>query len=378
LTNPKNKMLCMLGGGQLGRFFVMSAQNLGYEVTVLDPNPKSPAGLIANIHICARYDDKIALDQIIGTCSAVTTEFENIPCDTLAYLENSLVVHPSAHAVSIVQNRIKEKNFLEDIKLPTGPFHVIKSKEHINLVPKNFYPAILKKAEFGYDGKGQIHVSNLKELDNAFVKLNHAPSILEKKLPLDIEVSVVIARSNTGNYTYFPVAENQHINGILETTISPGRVSDSIACQIKEYTHKIAKELNYVGVLAVEFFIVNGNIFVNEIAPRPHNSGHFSLDSCKNNQFDLQVRTLAELELLDPGFHTNTVMVNILGDIWYKGDCIHDPNFDILLDESNVNLHMYGKDEPRKGRKMAHFSVSGENLTDLVLKAKTLKQKLVS
>ena len=366
----------MLGGGQLGRFFVISAQNLGYQVTVLDPDKKSPAGLIADVHICAGYDDKSALDQIINTCFAVTTEFENIPFATLKYLENSLIVRPSSQAVSIVQNRIKEKNFLADNKFPVGPFHVIESEDHINKVPDNIFPAILKIAQFGYDGKGQVHVDNSNEVREAFIKSNYAPCILEKKLPLEVEVSVITARSISGNHVFFPIAENQHINGILDTTISPGRIRSDIAFKVREYAHKIAIKLNYIGVLAVEFFIVEGNIYINEIAPRPHNSGHYSLDACTNNQFDLQVRVLADLDLLDPDFHSNTIMINLLGDMWFKENKLRDPDFNILLDDPSVNLHMYGKEEPRKGRKMAHFNVSGDNLNDMLVKASRLKQKL--
>ena len=366
----------MLGGGQLGRFFVTSAQNLGYQVTVLDPDQKSPAGLIADVHICAEYDDQGALDQVINTCFAVTTEFENIPFATLEYLEKSLIVRPSSHAVSIVQNRIKEKKFLADNKFPVGPFHIIESEDHINQAPDNIFPAILKIAQFGYDGKGQIHVANSNELREAFIKSNYASCILEKKLSLEIEVSVITARSISGNHVFFPIAENEHVNGILDTTISPGRVSDDIACKVRKYAHEVAIKLNYIGVLAVEFFIVEDNVYINEIAPRPHNSGHYSLDACTNNQFDLQVRALTDLELLDPGFHSNTVMINLLGDTWFKENKLRDPNFNILLNEPGVNLHMYGKEEPRKGRKMAHFNLSGDNLNDLLVKATSLKQKL--
>ena len=366
----------MLGWGQLGRFFVISAQNLGYQVTVLDPDKKSPAGLIADVHICAEYNDERALDQIINTCFAVTTEFENIPFQTLKYLEKSLIVRPSSHAVSIAQNRIKEKIFLADNKFPVGPFHIIESEDDINKVPDDIFPAILKVAQFGYDGKGQIHVTNSNELKKAFKKSNYTPCILEKKLSMEIEISVITARSMSGDYVFFPIAENEHINGILDTTISPGRVNDDVASKVREYAHQIAIKLNYVGVLAVEVFIVDGDVYVNEIAPRPHNSGHYSLDACKNNQFDLQVRTLTDLELLDPCFHTNTVMINLLGDTWFKKNKLHNPNFNILLDEPSVKLHLYGKEEPRKGRKMAHFNVSGGNLNDLLVKASNLRQKL--
>tara|TARA_B100001057_G_scaffold481863_1_gene556402 strand:+ start:15 stop:680 length:666 start_codon:yes stop_codon:yes gene_type:complete len=219
-------------------------------------------------------------------------------------------------------------------------------------------------------------VANSNELREVFIKSNYASCILEKKLPLEIEVSVITARSMSGNHVFFPIAENEHVNGILDKTISPGRVSDDIACKVRNYAHEVAIKLNYVGVLAVEFFIVEDNVYINEIAPRPHNSGHYSLDACTNNQFDLQVRALTDLELLDPGFHSNTVMINLLGDTWFKENKLRNPNFNILLNEPGVNLHMYGKEEPRKGRKMAHFNLSGNNLNDLLVKASRLKQKL--
>ena len=369
-------MLCILGGGQLGKFFVTAAQKLGYQVTVLDPDQKSPAGLIADEHICAQYDDLGALDQIIKSCYAVTTEFENIPFSTLEYLENGLIVHPSSQAVSIAQNRILEKTFLADNNFPVGPFRIIKSRDDVNQVSQDFFPAILKNAQFGYDGKGQIHVSDLHELNQVYSQSNDVPCVLEKKLPLNLEMSVVIARSTNGDHVYFPLAENHHTNGVLDITICPGRVSKDIADKAKEYAHQIAIKLSYVGVLAVEFFLVDGNIFVNEIAPRPHNSGHYSLDACINNQFDMQVRALTNLELVDPGFHTNTVMINLLGDLWFTENILRDPNFDILLDEPDVKLHMYGKKEPRKGRKMAHFNVSGSDLSKVLSKAKLLKEML--
>lgn len=379
MSTRDSKILGMLGGGQLGRFFVVAAQKLGYRVFVLDPDKKSPAGLVADQHICKNFDDYDALDNIIENCFAVTTEFENIPSTTLAYLEKSITVHPSSFAVSIAQNRIKEKNFLQDNNFPVGPFKVIEKKDHIDQVPHNFFPAILKVAQFGYDGKGQKMVTNIEELNQAFVQLNFVPCVLEKKLSLDIEISVVMGRSLNSNSVCLPLAENQHKNGILDITISPARVSENIASKAREYAQAIAEKLDYVGVLAVEFFIVDNTLYINEIAPRPHNSGHYSLDACNLNQFDLQVRTLTDLELLDPEPHTKSVMVNLLGDIWFaNNDKLREPNFNILLNEANVRLHFYGKEEPRRGRKMAHFNVLGDDLNNILDKAKKLKKLLMN
>ena len=372
----KTDMLAMLGGGQLGMFFVIAAQRLGFRVTVLDPDEKSPAGKIADVHLCADYSNSNALDKIIESCLFVTTEFENIPFSTLEYLEKKLVVRPSSSAVAVVQNRILEKTFLRDSGLPVGPFFVIESADDLDSAPKNIFPAILKVAQFGYDGKGQFHVNNIADLKDAYNQAGKTPCVLEKKLLLDLEVSVVLARDHNEQQIYFPVAENKHTNGILDISFSPARIPSDIASLAKGYAQQIAQKLNYIGVMAVEFFIVDEKLYVNEIAPRPHNSGHFTLDACVHNQFDLQVRTLTGLDLVDPQEKSNAIMVNILGDIWFKNGTYINPDFDILNRENNVNLHLYGKEKARKGRKMAHYTLTGDDFNKLLDKAKILKAML--
>ncbi|MDC0115468.1 5-(carboxyamino)imidazole ribonucleotide synthase [Methylophilaceae bacterium] len=372
----KTDMLAMLGGGQLGMFFVIAAQRLGFRVTVLDPDEKSPAGKIADVHLCADYSNSNALDKIIESCLFVTTEFENIPFSTLEYLEKKLVVRPSSSAVAVVQNRILEKTFLRDSGLPVGPFFVIESADDVDSAPKNIFPAILKVAQFGYDGKGQFHVNNIADLKDAYNQAGKVPCVLEKKLLLDLEVSVVLARDHNEQQIYFPVAENKHTNGILDISFSPARIPSDIASLAKGYAQQIAQKLNYIGVMAVEFFIVDEKLYVNEIAPRPHNSGHFTLDACVHNQFDLQVRTLTGLDLVDPQEKSNAIMVNILGDIWFKNGTYINPDFDILNRENNVNLHLYGKEKARKGRKMAHYTLTGDDFNKLLDKAKILKAML--
>lgn len=372
----KTDMLAMLGGGQLGMFFVIAAQRLGFRVTVLDPDEKSPAGKIADVHLCADYSNSNALDKIIESCLFVTTEFENIPFSTLEYLEKKLVVRPSSSAVAVVQNRILEKTFLRDSGLPVGPFFVIESADDVDSAPKNIFPAILKVAQFGYDGKGQFHVNNIADLKDAYNQAGKVPCVLEKKLLLDLEVSVVLARDHNEQQIYFPVAENKHTNGILDISFSPARIPSDIASLAKGYAQQIAQKLNYIGVMAVEFFIVDEKLYVNEIAPRPHNSGHFTLDACVHNQFDLQVRTLTGLDLVDPQEKSNAIMVNILGDIWFKNGTYVNPDFDILNRENNVNLHLYGKEKARKGRKMAHYTLTGDDFNKLLDKAKILKAML--
>ena len=373
----KPAMLAMLGGGQLGRFFVIAAQKLGYKVTVLDPDIDSPAGKLADVHLCKKYDDLDALNQIARECQGASTEFENIPAETLNYLQEKIIVRPSAYPVSIAQNRILEKNFLKDNNFPVGDFEIINIFEDIEKVDISIFPAILKIAQFGYDGKGQIHVNTIEEVQRAFNNFNCSPCVLEKKFDLDTEVSVVLARAEDNKKVFYPVIENKHVNGILDTSTVPANIKKELALQAIKIADSLSTKLNYIGVMAVEFFISNDLIFVNEIAPRPHNSGHFSLDACINNQFDQQVRALTGMPLADTSNHYDAVMVNLLGDIWYKDEKIINPPFeDITSMELPIGIHLYGKKEPRKSRKMGHFTVTGKNLEEITNTANQVKKIL--
>lgn len=357
VINPP-AMLGMLGGGQLGRFFVIAAHEMGYQVTVLDPDKNSPAGKIADVHLCANYDDAVALKQMAETCQAVTTEFENVPASTLEQLAQTTTVRPSAKSVAIAQNRVLEKNFIRDAGLPVAPFVVIQQASDLPADDDAIYPAILKVARFGYDGKGQARVKNQTEALAAFDGFKQEVCVLEHMLPLDLEVSVVLARDAQGNIAAFPTAENSHLNGILDVSIAPARCSEVIKANAQELAKKLAKALDYVGVIGVEFFVVGGRLLVNEIAPRPHNSGHYTIDACVNNQFDQQVRVTAGLPLGDATLHSDAVMVNILGDSWVDGN---NPPWHQAFAHPNLKLHLYGKHEPRKGRKMGHFTVIGQD-----------------
>ncbi len=346
-------MLGMLGGGQLGRFFVIAAHEMGYKVTVLDPDKNSPAGKIADVHLCAAYDDAAALATMAQTCAAVSTEFENVPAETLAKLAESTVVHPSADAVAIAQHRIKEKTFLKEAGLPVGPFVAVMQDSDLP-ADGDMYPAVLKVARFGYDGKGQARVANRDEAVEAFQQFKQEQCVLEKMLKLDLEVSVVLARDIHGNIEAFPTAENGHLNGILDISIVPARCSQVIKARAQELAKNLANKLNYVGVLGVELFVVNNELLVNEIAPRPHNSGHYTIDGCVTNQFEQQVRVITGMPLGSSSLHSQSVMVNILGDSWVNGV---EPAWNKALAHGNVKIHLYGKQEPRKGRKMGHFTV---------------------
>ncbi|HAD31634.1 MAG TPA: 5-(carboxyamino)imidazole ribonucleotide synthase, partial [Methylophaga sp.] len=289
--------LGMLGGGQLGRMFTTAAQTMGYKVIVLDPDKNSPAGIIADQHICSAYTDEAALTELAQHCAAITTEFENIPASTLAFLEKRTVVHPSSSALASTQNRNTEKNFIRAQGIATVPFVRITHRDDFADISTQIkFPAILKVATFGYDGKGQIVCEDLQAAYEAFEALGQKECVLEQRIDLEREISVVLARGEDGQITAFPVAENVHINGILHSTTVPSAAAETQQHAAIEMASKIADGLDYVGTMAVEFFVSKqGEIIANEIAPRPHNSGHYTLDACRTSQFEQQVRMLCGL-----------------------------------------------------------------------------------
>ncbi len=365
-------MLGMLGGGQLGRFFVIAAHEMGYKVTVLDPDKNSPAGRIADVHLCAAYDDASALKQLAETCAAVTTEFENVPAATLEQLAQHCTVRPSASAVAIAQHRVTEKTFFRDVGLPVGEFVVINTEDDLPADDSSIYPAVLKVARFGYDGKGQARVKSRQEAQQAFAQFKHETCVLEQMLALDYEVSVVLARDAQGQVSAFPLAENSHLNGILDVTIAPARATEVIKAKAQALAAEIAEKLDYVGVLGVEFFVSGGKLLVNEMAPRPHNSGHYTIDACVTNQFEQQVRALTGLPLGDSHLHSHAVMVNILGDVWKDAE----PAWDKSFAHPNLKLHLYGKHEARPGRKMGHFTVLGRDTESTLNQARIARAEL--
>ena len=354
--------LGMLGGGQLGRMFVQAATAMGYRVIVLDPSSASPAGEIAHLHLQANYDDARSLKALAQSCSVITTEFENVPSSVLTHLEQSCVVCPPARAVEIAQNRLKEKQFAQTLKIPVTPFSAVTSEQDITQAFNNLdTPLILKTASFGYDGKGQAVVSTPDEAVNAWKELNLVESILERKIELVAEVSVVLARSTNEELAFFPVAENVHRDGILHTSTAPALVDEEIQEKAKLYAQIIAENLNYCGIMAVEYFIdSNKNLFFNEMAPRTHNSGHYTIDACYTSQFEQQVRAICELPLGNVNLHSAVTMVNILGDHWSP----EQPDWSKIMSNKSVKLHLYGKKDARAGRKMGHYCLLaplGEN-----------------
>jgi 5-(carboxyamino)imidazole ribonucleotide synthase len=367
--------LGMLGGGQLGRMFVSAARTMGYEVIVLDPAANSPAGSMASEHLQANYDDREALDYMAKHCAAVSTEFENIPADTLEYLANSVPVHPSASALRIAQNRYSEKTFFQSLGLGVADFLSIESEADVAQAKDFSFPAILKTNTLGYDGKGQVVCQSYDELVEAFSQIGSIACVLEKRIDLAKEVSVVLCRSQAGEVDCFPLAENQHSNGILDISTAPANLSQEMTAEVIDAATKIANGLHYCGVLAVEFFISSDNeIIINEMAPRPHNSGHYTLDACFTSQFEQQVRMMCSLSAGDSALHTPVAMWNVLGDIWTD---TASPNWEDLLQHGKAKLHLYGKAEARTGRKMGHVNFLADSTAQALELLVLTKQKLV-
>ncbi len=376
--------LGLLGGGQLGRMFTMAAQSMGYRVAVLDPGEHSPAGSVADRHVRADYLDAAGLSELAGLCHGVTTEFENVPAKALEYLAAHCRVSPGADAVAIAQDRIREKQFVNSCGVETAPFVPVLSGADVDAAPADLFPGILKVARLGYDGKGQVRVATRDEALAAFGALGGVPCVLEKRLPLEREISVVVARRETGDTAVFPVAENEHAHGILDTSIVPARVSAALAQRATDAARAIAEGLRYVGVLCVEFFVLAGDdLRVNEIAPRPHNSGHYTIDACVTSQFEQQARVLAGLPLGSTGQHCPAVMVNLLGDVWFRRDPALgrapepvEPEWAKVLVHPAAKLHLYGKREARPGRKMGHVTCLGTSIDEALATARTIREEL--
>ena len=366
-------MLGMLGGGQLGRMFTLAAHSMGYRVTVLDPDPASPAGMIADVHLRAAYQDREALERVADSCAAVTTEFENVPADSLRWLAAYCTVRPTGDSVAVAQNRISEKRFLAENGFEVAPFQVITTAEDCDRTDAGLFPGILKRARFGYDGKGQARVATAAEARAAFVAMGSDACVLEKQVALACEISVVAARGADGATRSFPVAENRHRNGILDVSIVPARVSHELAERAETQAQAVATRLGYCGVLCVEFFVTTeGELLVNEIAPRPHNSGHYTIDACVTSQFEQQVRTLCGLPLGETHLLAPAVMVNLLGDVWQHGE----PAWGTVFSCPEAKLHLYGKREARPGRKMGHYTVLGTGVDAALERALAVRAQL--
>lgn len=353
--------LGVLGGGQLGRMFAHAAQAMGYFTAVLDADATSPAGLVSHHHIRTGYEDPQGLAQLAQLCAAVTTEFENVPAGALNTLAQSLPVSPAGSAVAIAQDRAAEKAHFVRCGVPVAPHAVIETPAQLAAVSADLLPGILKTARMGYDGKGQVRVQTLQALATAWDELGRVPCVLEKMLPLAHECSVIVARGRDGAIVHLPVQRNLHRDGILAVTeVFEGNVPAAQAQQALDAAKSVATGLNYVGVLCVEFFVLqDGSLVVNEIAPRPHNSGHYSQNGCDVSQFELQVRCMTGLPLVQPRLHSASIMLNLLGDLWFThGDTAQTPAWDQVLALPGCHLHLYGKAQAKRARKMGHLNIT--------------------
>ena len=367
----------VLGGGQLGRMFAMAARRLGYRVHTLAPEHDTPTGQIADVEIEASYDDLPQVRAFARSVHVVTFEFENVSARAAAAAAEEAIVRPSGRALEIAQHRLREKTFLAGRGLPVTPFAAVESAEDlIAALRKIGRPAVLKTAALGYDGKGQIRIQADTDPEEAWGALGRRESVLEAFLDLDREISVIGARGVDGSFSPFDPIENTHRHHILDVSVAPADVPAAIARQAVEATRTVMDALEYVGILCIEFFLTcDGQLLINELAPRPHNSGHLTFDACRTSQFEQQVRAICGLPLGSPELLRPAAMANILGDLWAHGE----PDWPAALEHPDVKLHLYGKSAPRPGRKMGHLTALGstrEQAQTLVVRAREALNRL--
>lgn len=347
-----NNTIGIIGGGQLGRMMALAAKAMGYRIIVLDPTADCPAAQVSDEQIVADYDDKVALRELSEKADVVTYEFENIDYDALKMTQNLVSVPQGSELLSITQDRILEKAYLESANINIAPYAVIVDKEEIESEIKSIgYPAVLKTAQGGYDGKGQVVLHDANDIDTAARLLRYGSCVLEAWIPFEKEISIVVARNLDGQVETFPVAENVHVNNILHTTIAPANVTDDVHEEAEEIAKKLADVLQLCGVLAVEMFVTNsGAIYVNELAPRPHNSGHFTIEACSISQFAQHIRAIVGLPLVKPELLKPAAMINILGQ---HVEAVNEH----MADYPQWFVHYYGKKEAKINRKMGHITV---------------------
>ena len=359
---PPGSTLGVLGSGQLGRMFTIAARRLGYRVHVLSPDDDTPTGQVADLEIRASYDDLDAIAAFARGVSVVTFEFENVPAATTAAAEKFAPVRPGGNVLHVSQNRLREKSFLKNAGIPVTPFLPVRSQEDLLAGLAQFgLPAVLKTADWGYDGKGQVRIESLEEVAGVWPQFAGKEAILEKFIGFVSEVSVVGVRGLDGSFVSYGPIRNSHANHILDVSVMPAGVSQKVEERAIEITREIFGRLEVVGVLCVEFFLDhNGDLLVNELAPRPHNSGHLTIDACTSCQFEQQVRSVCGLPLGSPRQHRPAAMANLLGDLWTAGP----PNWQRALNLADIKLHLYGKAEPRPGRKMGHLTALADTPHD--------------
>ena len=364
----------VIGGGQLGRMLAIAARRMGYRVHAFEPQPDSPAGQLCDVEINAPYADTARLEAFAHGVDAVTFEFENIPISAIDRIAAIRPVRPSGRVLHICQNREREKAFLKSHGFPCAPFEVVDSAASLTAaIAKIGTPSVLKTADFGYDGKGQRKLIGGEDAHEVWQQFGAPRAVLEKWIPFDAELSVICARGLDGHVVPFPVSENQHVRHILDLSIVPGRFPETVLGTARELAAEITAALDVVGLLAVELFLTSdGELLVNELAPRPHNSGHFTFDACVTSQFEQQLRAVCGLPLGSSDLLRPVVMWNLLGDLWANGD----PDWAAILSDPRAKLHLYGKSEPRAGRKMGHVCVMTDSVDDALAAIAEMKQRL--
>ncbi len=374
------KTIGVLGGGQLGRMLAHAAERLGYRVHIFEPARHSPAGEVAAVEINAPYTDTEKLIEFARNCDVVTYEFENIPVEPLWKIEKLVRLHPDWSVLEVCQNRMREKTWLRKHGFPHVPFTEVEAHDDLAAgIRRIGSPCVVKTADFGYDGKGQIKVTDDASAKKAVEAFAKQRAVVEKYIDFKCELSVLVARNKDGEARTFPIAENIHTKHILDFSIVPARVSDAVRVEAENLGLAVAEKLKVVGLIAVEMFLTDrGEILINELAPRPHNSGHASMDACRTSQFEQHVRAICGLPLGDVSVVSPAVMVNILGDSWKwrDGKVVGEPHWEAVLGEPSAKLHLYGKREPKPGRKMGHFTVCGETIDAAFEKARALKAAL--
>ncbi|HQU90935.1 MAG TPA: 5-(carboxyamino)imidazole ribonucleotide synthase [Pyrinomonadaceae bacterium] len=369
-----NSTIGVFGSGQLGRMFAIEARKMGYRVHTYSPETDTPTGHVADIETAASYDDLDRVRDFARSVDVVTFEFENVPSKTVEAAAEFVDVHPKGEILHTTQNRLREKTFLSDNGFPVTPYRHIKSIDDLYRAADILgYPSVLKTAGFGYDGKGQAKIRAHSDLDDAFAAMDGRESILEAFVAFEKEVSVVCARDQSGNFAHYGVIENEHANHILDVSFAPALVSEAVYRDAVEITRSIADTFGYVGTMCVEFFLTtDGKVLVNEIAPRPHNSGHLTFGPCVTSQFEQQVRAVCGLPLGSTQFFLPAAMANLLGDVWQNGE----PNWSAALADPNVKLHLYGKADAKPGRKMGHITVTAETASAAASTARNVRSML--
>lgn len=374
------KTIGVLGGGQLGRMFAHAAERLGYRIHIYEPAEDSPAGEVAAKEINAPYTDLEQLKAFAKACDVVTYEFENIPVEPLWSIEKIVRLHPHWNVLEVCQNRMREKTWLRKNGFPHVPFTEVEAGDDLAAgIRRIGTPCVVKTADFGYDGKGQLKVTDAASSAKAVAAFAKQRAVVEKYIDFKCELSVIVARTAKGAMRTFPVAENIHTKHILDFSIAPARVPEAIRVEAENLGKAIAEKMDVVGLIAIELFLTDrGEILINELAPRPHNSGHYTMDACVTSQFEQHVRAVCGLPLGNVDLISPAVMVNILGDAWKwrDGQLTGEPNWSAVLSAPRAKLHLYGKREPRVGRKMGHFTVSADTVEQAFDQARELKAKL--